>query len=81
MRPLPKSRLVIASSLCFAAIASAQQTKGTAAVTVVPRLVRFAGSFHVPANQPAGPVGATFAVRIVPLTFDCIGVVLGSAVY
>jgi hypothetical protein len=65
MRPLCKSRILITSLtslLCFAAVASAQQTLGTAAMTAVPRLVRFAGSFHAPVNQPAGPVGATFAI-------------------
>jgi trimeric autotransporter adhesin len=62
MRPLYKTRLLVASILCIAAAATAQQTQGTAAVTAVPRLVRFAGSFHPPVNQPAGPLGATFAI-------------------
>jgi hypothetical protein len=62
MRPLCKRRLLVACFLCSAAVAGAQQTQGTAAVTAVPRLVHFAGSFHPPVNQPAGPVGATFAI-------------------
>jgi hypothetical protein len=61
MRPLYKTRSLAACLLCIAA-ATAQQNQGTAAVTAVPRLVRFAGSFHPPVNQPAGPVGATFAI-------------------
>src|ERR1035438_2440936 len=62
MRPLYKTRSLAACLLCCAAAATAQQNQGTAAVTAVPRLVRFAGSFHPPVNQPAGPVGATFAI-------------------
>ena len=62
MRPLYKARSLAACLLCIAAAATAQQTQGTAAVTAVPRLVRFAGSFHPPVNQPAGPLGATFAI-------------------
>jgi hypothetical protein len=62
MRSLCTSRLLAVCFLSFAAIASAQQTQSTAVVTAVPRLVRFAGTFHPPANQPAGPVGATFAI-------------------
>jgi hypothetical protein len=57
-----KSCLLAAGFLCFSAVASAQQAPTTTAVTVVPRLVRFAGSFHSPVSQPAGPVGATFAI-------------------
>jgi hypothetical protein len=62
MYPRSKRLLLVTCLLCFVAIASAQQTIGTAAVTAVPRLVRFAGSFNPPVNQPAGPVGATFAI-------------------
>ena len=62
MRLLYKNHLLIACFLCLVAVASAQQTQSAAAVTAVPRLVRFAGSFHPPVNQPAGPVGATFAI-------------------
>jgi hypothetical protein len=62
MRLLYKTHLLIACFLCLVAVASAQQTQSAAAVTAVPRLVRFAGSFHPPVNQPAGPVGATFAI-------------------
>ena len=61
MRLLYKTHLLIACFLCLVAVASAQQTQ-SAAITAVPRLVRFAGSFHAPVNQPAGPVGATFAI-------------------
>jgi hypothetical protein len=62
MRLLYKTHLLVACFLCLVAVASAQQTQSAAAVTAVPRLVRFAASFHSPANQPAGPVGATFAI-------------------
>ena len=62
MHLLYKTHLLIACFLCLVGVASAQQTQSAAAVTAVPRLVRFAGSFHSPANQPAGPVGATFAI-------------------
>jgi hypothetical protein len=62
MRPFYKRHLLIAGFLCFAAVAGAQQTQVATPVTVVPRLVRFAGSFHPPANQPSGPIGATFAI-------------------
>ena len=62
MRLLYKTHLLIACFLCLVAVASAQQTQSAAAITAVPRLVRFAGSFHAPVNQPAGPVGATFAI-------------------
>ena len=62
MHPLGKSRLAAVCLLCLAAIASAQQTQSTATVTVVPKLVHFAGSLHLPVNQPTGPVGATFAI-------------------
>ena len=48
--------------LCFVTVASAQQTQSTAAMTAVPRLVRFAGSFQPPVKQPAGLAGATFAI-------------------
>jgi len=37
-------------------------SQGPATAGAVPRLVRFAGSFHAPAGQPAGPIGATFAI-------------------
>jgi hypothetical protein len=53
-------RVAIAGLLCAVATAKAQQTQS--GVTAVPRLMHFAGSFHPPANQPAGPVGATFAI-------------------
>ena len=62
MHPLNKSRLFVACFLCSAAVASAQQAQSTATVTAVPRLVRFAGSFHPPVSQPAGMTGATFAI-------------------
>jgi hypothetical protein len=62
MHPLGKSRLAAVCLLCLAAIASAQQTQSTDTVTVVPKLVHFAGSLHLPVNQPTGPVGATFAI-------------------
>ena len=62
MHLLYKTHLLIACFLCLVAVASAQQTQSAAAITAVPRLVRFAGSFHAPVNQPAGPVGATFAI-------------------
>ena len=62
MRPLYTSSLLAVGILCTAAVASAQQTESTASVTAVPRLVHFAGSFHPPANQPVGPVGATFTM-------------------
>jgi hypothetical protein len=62
MRPLNKSRLLVACFLCSVSVASAQQSQSANAITVVPRLVHFAGSFHPPANQPAGPVGGTFAI-------------------
>jgi hypothetical protein len=59
MRPLRKGRLLAACILCLVRVASAQQTQSTAAVTSVPKLVHFAGSFHPPTSQPAGPIGAT----------------------
>ena len=62
MRPFFRSPLLTACFLCFAAVAGAQQTQGTAAITAFPRLVRFAGSFHPPVNQPTGPVGANVEV-------------------
>jgi hypothetical protein len=62
MRPLYKSRLLVACFVCSVAVASAQQTQSTAPLTAVPRLMRFTGSFHPPASQPAGMIGATFAV-------------------
>jgi trimeric autotransporter adhesin len=42
--------------------ACAQPPAATAAVPAVPRLIRFAGSFHAPSGQPAGPLGATFSI-------------------
>jgi hypothetical protein len=54
--------LLAACILCLVGVASAQQTQSTATVTAVPKLVHFAGSLHLPANQPAGPIGATFAI-------------------
>jgi hypothetical protein len=62
MHPVRKSRLLAVCVLSFVAAASAQQTQNTAANTAVPKLVRFTGSLHLAANQPAGPVGATFAI-------------------
>src|SRR5580658_9833388 len=62
MRTLSTSRLIAVCFLCLVAVASAQQTQSIATGTAVPRLVHFAGSFHLPASQPAGPVGATFAI-------------------
>ena len=62
MYPVRKSCLVAACIVCLAAVSSAQQAQSTGAVTAVPKLVHFAGSLHRPANQPAGPVGATFAI-------------------
>lgn len=62
MRPLYKSRLLVACFVCSVAVANAQQTQSTAPLTAVPRLVRFTGSFHPPAGQPAGMIGATLAV-------------------
>jgi hypothetical protein len=50
-----QSRLLVLGLLCCAAVACAQQT-------AVPRLVRFAGSFHPPAGQPGGPIGARLAI-------------------
>jgi len=55
MRPLYTSHLLVASLLCSAAVCGAQPT-------AVPRLIRFAGSFHSSAGQTAGPMGATFAI-------------------
>ena len=37
-------------------------SQGAATAGAVPRLVRFAGSFHAPAGQPPGPIGATLAI-------------------
>ena len=48
--------------MCSVAVASAQQTQSANTLTAVPKLVHFAGSFHPPVSQPAGPVGATFAI-------------------
>ena len=62
MRPFYKSRLLVACFVCPVAVANAQQTQSTAPLTAVPRLVRFTGFFHPPASQPAGMIGATFAV-------------------
>jgi hypothetical protein len=62
MHPFRMSRLLAACILSLVGVASAQQTQSTATVTAVPKLVHFAGSLHLPANQPAGPVGATFAI-------------------
>ena len=61
MLSLCKSHIIVACFLCFLAVAHAQQTQSASPLTV-PRLVHFAGSFHPPVNQPAGPVGATFAI-------------------
>jgi uncharacterized coiled-coil protein SlyX len=44
----------------WAALACAQQVP--AAAPVVPRLIRFTGTFHPAAGPPAGPLGATFSV-------------------
>ena len=62
MHPLYKSRLLVACFVCSVAVANAQQTQSSTPLTAVPRLVRFTGSFHPPASQPAGILGATFAV-------------------
>src|ERR1700722_19751044 len=62
MRPLYARSLVAVGILCADAGASAQKTEITASVPAVPSLVHFAGSFHPPANQPVGPVGATFTI-------------------
>jgi hypothetical protein len=62
MRSLYASGLLVFGILCMTAAASAQQAESTASVTAVPRLVHFAGSFHPPANQPIGQVGATFSI-------------------
>jgi trimeric autotransporter adhesin len=63
MRPFYKNRLLIVCFLCSGAVASAQQTQSANTTpTAVPKLVHFAGSYHLPASQPAGPVGATFAI-------------------
>jgi hypothetical protein len=62
MRPFYKSDLLIACLMCSVAVANAQQTQTTDTLTAVPRLVRFTGSFHPPVSQPAGMIGATFAV-------------------
>jgi len=42
--------------LCSLAIAGAQQTQPAANVTTVPRLVHFAGTFHLPADSAGSPV-------------------------
>jgi hypothetical protein len=55
-------RMLVGYLLCFVTVGSAQQTQSTAAVTAVPRLVRFAGSFQPAVQQPAGLAGATFAI-------------------
>jgi len=62
LRSLYASGLLAMGLLGSLTIASAQQTGGAAGATAVPRLVHFAGSFHPPADQPTGPVGATFAI-------------------
>ena len=62
MRPLMKSRLLVACFLCSIAVVTAQQTQSTASLTAVPKLVRFTGSFHPPVSQPAGMAGATLAI-------------------
>lgn len=62
MRPLIKSPLLVACFLCSIAVVTAQQTQSTSTLTAVPKLVRFTGSFHPSASQPAGTVGATFAI-------------------
>jgi hypothetical protein len=54
VRALYVSCMLVAGLTYPVAVAIAQQT--------VPRLIHFAGLFHPPANQPAGPVGATFAI-------------------
>ena len=61
MRPPYKSHLLAACLLFLAPVASAQQTESIAAAAAVPKLVHFSGSLHL-VNQPAGPVGATFAI-------------------
>ncbi len=55
------SQLCVSPLLCLAFAANAQQTSSVP-VPAVPKLVRFAGSFHPPANQNPGPLGATFAI-------------------
>ena len=62
MRPFYRSRILVACFHCSVVIASAQQTQSTTPVAVVPRLIRFVGSFHPPLSQPAGMIGATFAI-------------------
>jgi hypothetical protein len=62
MRPLYKSRLLVACFMCSVAVASAQQTQSANTLTAVPKLVHFAGSFHPAVSQPAGMIGATFAI-------------------
>jgi hypothetical protein len=62
MRPLNKSRFLVACFLCSVAVASAQQIQSANTPTVVPRLLHFAGSFRPPVSQPAGTIGATFAI-------------------
>jgi hypothetical protein len=44
------------------AVASAQQTQSANTPTAVPKLVHFTGSFHPAVSQPAGMIGATFAI-------------------
>jgi hypothetical protein len=48
--------------MCSVAVASAQQTQSANTLTAVPKLVHFAGSFHPAVSQPAGMIGATFAI-------------------
>ena len=62
MRPLYKSYSLVACFLCSIAVGSAQQPQSVNTLTVVPKLVHFAGSFHSFGESPAGPVGATFAI-------------------
>ena len=62
MRKAYKNRLALACFLGSVAVATAQQTSSPSVITVVPKLVHFAGAVHLPPNQPAGPVGATFAM-------------------
>lgn len=54
--------LLVTTLLCSTVIAWTQQRESTAGVIAVPRLVHFAGTFRSSLNQPAGPVGAIFAI-------------------
>jgi hypothetical protein len=62
MHLLCNSRLLAACFLGFIAVATAQQSPSANSLTVVPKLVHFAGSFQPPVSRPPGPVGATFAI-------------------